>query len=103
MAKIIEWTPTAQHNIEQITFFYQPLSSLYTAKLIRLLKASIDLLETNPQLGFVEPLLESCLVCFRSLVVGYYKIVYWIDRDIIYIAHIFDCRQSPDKLKEIAN
>ncbi|WP_455638606.1 type II toxin-antitoxin system RelE/ParE family toxin [Parabacteroides sp.] len=103
MAKRIEWTPTAQSNVEQITFFYKPLSQSYTTKLIRLIKASIDLLETNPQLGFVEPLLESCPACFRSLVIGYYKIVYWIDKETIYIAYIFDCRQSPDKLKEIPN
>lgn len=100
MAKRIEWTPTALYNMEQITFFYKPLSLAYTTKLIRLIKSSIDLLETNPQLGFVEPLLESCPICFRSLVVGYYKIIYWIDRDIIFIAHIFDCRQNPDKLSQ---
>lgn len=100
MAKIIEWTPTAQLNMKQITFFYKPLSPIYTTKLIRLIKSSIDLLEANPQLGFVEPLLECCQICFRSLVVGYYKIVYWINKENIYIAHIFDCRQNPDKLSQ---
>lgn len=101
MAKRIRWVSTSRSDIKQIACFYTPLSQPYTTKLIQLLMASIDLLETNSQLGFVEPLLESCPVCYRSLVVGYYKIIYWIDREIIYIAHIFDCRQSPDKLKEI--
>jgi len=35
----------------------------------------------------------------RYLIEGNYKIVYWIDVDIISIATVFDCRMDPKNLK----
>ncbi|MCD4833189.1 MAG: hypothetical protein K8R31_05275 [Bacteroidales bacterium] len=35
------------------------------------------------------------------LVVGNYKIIYWIEDNYIKIATIFDCRQNPEKFKKV--
>lgn len=47
----------------------------------------------------IEPLLQERKEVFRSLVVRKnYKVIYYIQNTIIYIADIWDCRQDPDRL-----
>ena len=64
----------------------------------------IERLQTFPQMAAVEPLLINEPQTFRSLVIrNHYKAIYYIEKDIIYIAAVWDCRQSPksneDKIK----
>ena len=68
-------------------------------KKVKDLKHYADLLADNPLLGFYEQALSSEPQGFRSLVHELYKIIYFIEDDIIYISAIFDCRQNPDKLR----
>jgi hypothetical protein len=52
-------------------------------------------------MGTVEPLLWEFAEEYRYLVVGNYKLVYYIDCETaIYIVAVFDCRQNPEKLKK---
>lgn len=56
----------------------------------------------HPYLGFKEPILTDNPKEYRSLVEGYYKIIYCIENEqYIRIVTIFDCRQSPDKLNKL--
>ncbi len=60
----------------------------------------------NPEagVGHIEPLLEEFPQNFRCLVdVPNYKIIYWIDGDIIKIATVFDCRQRPQIMYHLIN
>lgn len=58
------------------------------------------LLNGNPYLGPVEPLLAERVQSYRSVVVGKLnKMVYYIDKDtVIYIVAFWDCRQEPTAL-----
>ena len=63
-----------------------------------------DLLESNPCLGPVEPLLAQKSKPYRSVVLNHLnKIVYYIKGDIIRIAAFWDTRREPkaqaDRLK----
>ena len=63
-----------------------------------------DLLESNPCLGPVEPLLAQKSMPYRSVVLNHLnKIVYYIKGDTIRIAAFWDTRREPkaqaDKLK----
>ncbi|MFM8849004.1 MAG: hypothetical protein ACKOE5_01225, partial [Cytophagales bacterium] len=40
-------------------------------------------------------------VAYRRLIMGYFKIVYYVDGESVYITSIFDTRQDPEKLKTI--
>lgn len=46
----------------------------------------------------VEELLKHRKECFRSLVEGNYKIIYYVVNDTIYVATLWDCRQNPIRL-----
>jgi len=56
------------------------------------------LLQSNPYLGSVEPLLADFPDCFRSIVVNRLnKIVYYVEDDTIHIADFWDTRREPKK------
>lgn len=64
----------------------------------------LDLLESNPCLGPVEPLLAQKTKPYRSVVLNHLnKVVYYIKDDTIRIAAFWDTRREPkaqaDKLK----
>ena len=54
-----------------------------------------------PFLGQKEDLLEFRIEGFRYLVEGNYKIINWIDNDVVRIYSLFDTRQNPEKLKNL--
>lgn len=62
-----------------------------------------DRLALFPQMGEVVDLLSERMKCYRSLIEGNYKIIYYEENNIVNIALIWDCRQNPlrllDKLK----
>jgi plasmid stabilization system protein ParE len=55
------------------------------------------LLEQTPRIGQKEEMLLHLNKEIRYLIEGNYKIVYWIDQDVISIATVFDCRMDPKK------
>lgn len=61
------------------------------------------LLENNPHLGAVEPLLSDLPVMYRSIVVNRLnKLVYWINEDTIEIVAFWDTRREPrEQAKEV--
>ena len=55
------------------------------------------LLQSNPGMGKKEPLLEKEPEGYRSIVVHQnYKLVYYVESDIIYIVDLWDTRREPD-------
>lgn len=59
------------------------------------------LLKENPYMGMSECKLLHREKEYRSLVEGDYKIIYYIEGEIIYITALWDCRQEPCKLTKI--
>ena len=85
------WTAKAKEDLKEITKYYKKEVSINMAhKKVKDLKHYAD---------FYEQALSSEPQGFRSLVHEHYKIIYFIEDDIIYISAIFDCRQNPDKLR----
>ena len=61
-----------------------------------------DTLLTFPQAGKIETVLEDCSHCYRSFVVcKHYKLIYRIDKEIIKIVAVWDCRQNPNRLNKL--
>ncbi len=56
-----------------------------------------------PQMAPIESLLEDRDKVYRALVVDKYKIVYYVENNIIYIAAVWDCRQNTEKLRKRIN
>lgn len=61
----------------------------------------IERLRSFPEMAAIEPVLDNEPQKFRALVVKHnYKVIYYIQRDTIYIAAIWDCRQNPKTNKK---
>jgi plasmid stabilization system protein ParE len=100
----IEWQPEAIENVKKIYTFYLSKDERVANKILVDINVSVERLAIFPRLAAKEPLLAECEVDFRSLVVRrLFKVVYYIDEqnDKIAIITVFDCRQDPQKLKEI--
>ncbi|MFT4681801.1 MAG: toxin ParE1/3/4 [Granulosicoccus sp.] len=58
-------------------------------------------LAVYPEMGQIEPVLESLNLGHRRIIEGHFKIVYRINasEETIYVTDIFDSRQDPKKVK----
>lgn len=96
------WTETALNNLENIFEYYKYKASVRVArKLVKGLVKSTIQIQNSPKIGKKEELLTDRKFDYRFLVVGNYKIIYWIDDNYIKISTVFDCRQNPDKIRKV--
>lgn len=101
MEIIIKWSELAENQLHDIFDYYYLKANLRIAKkIVKQIIQKVDYLYSNPKLGTKESLLEKYSQEFRYLVEGNYKIIYWIDENIITIAAVFDCRQNPTKMEK---
>ena len=96
------WTQTALNHLEDIFEYHKYNASINIArKLVKKLVDSTIQLQKSPKIGRVEELLKHRKYEYRFIVVGNYKIIYWVEDNLIKIAAVFDTRQNPEKIKKI--
>lgn len=101
MVKEIRWSAKAEQQLTNILLYYHyETGNKFALRLLDKIMHITELLLTNPKLGFVEPRLQIFSREYRSVIEGYYKIIYQEKTDYIKIIAIFDCRQNPDKLSQ---
>lgn len=93
--------PLAEADFDKIHIFYLEKNHTVAAKICNAILDEMEILEKFPKAGSVEPLLDGLPKIFRSLVVcnGLFKVIYFLEGEIIYVTHIWCCRQSPKELK----
>ncbi len=94
------WTDQANKSLD---FIMTCSGSFYTKALLRRLNTSIkqaeNILATNAYAGALEPLAEGREYEYRHIVLCKpFKLIYFIAENSIYIADIWDTRQSPQTL-----
>jgi hypothetical protein len=87
------------YDLYTIICIFRQAKELQTKFRMPLLIKLFFLLEQAPRVGQKEELLTHLNKEIRFLIEGNYKIVHWIDENIVSIATVFDCRQNPQKLK----
>lgn len=98
MVSEIVWSKQAEEQFTEILlYFHFKDEDGYAFRLLEKITHTTGLLLTHPYLGFIDPWLISSSKRYRSLIEGHYKITYYIENDRIWIAAIFDTRQSPEK------
>ena len=96
------WSDTALLQLQDIFDYYKLNASPAIARrLVKFLIESTILLESNPKLGTIEPLLSERPFEYRYLVRKNYKIIYRFNDNLVRIISVFDCRQDPEKINEI--
>lgn len=100
MEIVVVWSDTAIEELRAIyDYLYFQANKIVADKISNAIVDKTILLEQTPRIGQKEQILAHLNKEIRYLIEGNFKIVYWIDRDIISIATVFDCRMDPKKLK----
>ncbi len=103
MEVIIKWSAISERQLREIFKYYSTeANQVITRKVIAGIINRVSILKNNPLAGHKEELLSNYPEEFRYLVEGNYKIIYWITNNIITVASVFDCRQNPEKMKNIS-
>lgn len=102
MAVKVLWSDTALTQLQDIFEYYSfKASNAVARKVIKgIVKKSI-LLEANPLIGTIEPLLAARPFEYRFIVEKNYKVIYRFNDSIAYVVAVFDCRQNPEKIKRL--
>lgn len=100
MEIVVIWSDTAIEELRDIyDYYYYRASKRIADNLVNAIVDKTLLLELTPRSGKKEVLLAHLQKEIRYLINGNYKIVYWIEENIVTIATVFDCRQNPEKLE----
>jgi toxin ParE1/3/4 len=100
MEIIVVWSDSAIEELRNIyEYYYSKASKRVADKITNSIVDKTIMLEITPRMGQKEELLAHFKQEIRYLVQGNYKIVYFIEENIVSIATVFDCRQDPIKLK----
>jgi toxin ParE1/3/4 len=96
----IEWSELSIKQLNDIFNYYSLKASPRIAKkIVTKIVDRVEIVLKNPLSGPKEELLREMSEDFRYLVESNYKIIYWIEDEVITIASVFDCRQNPEKMK----
>ena len=90
----ILWTNNAKVNLGQIR-------KTHSKSIVLKINLRTKDLLIFPLMGQKEEFLFDYKEEFRYLVEGNFKIIYWINEEIIRISAVFDTRQNPEKLKNL--
>jgi toxin ParE1/3/4 len=100
MEIVVVWSDVAIEELRSIyDYLYFQASKRVADKISNAIVDKTLLLEQTPRVGQKEEMLAHLNKEIRYLIEGNYKIVYWIDENLVSIATVFDCRQNPHKLK----
>jgi len=100
MEIVVVWSDGAIEELRTIyDYLYFNVSKKVADKISNAIVDKTLLLEQSPRVGQKEELLVHLNKEIRYLIEGNYKIVYWIDDEIISIASVFDCRMNPKEIK----
>lgn len=100
MEYIIKWMPVAQLDLDEIYQFYLRKSEQVAIDIWNRLLDSTDPLKIFAYAGPVEPLLAHREKEYHSLVVEkHFKLIYYVEENVIHIAAVWDTRKNPEYLK----
>jgi toxin ParE1/3/4 len=96
----IFWTKIALNNLKKVHKFYVKNADKEVAdQIVDEIFQTVKTLEHSNFIGQEEEDLKHLKSGHRYLVIGHNKIVYKLKSKKIYITHVFDTRQNPEKLK----
>ncbi len=97
----IRWFPEAAKDLERIYEYYAPKSLRAATVMYNNVFEKVEILKSHPQIAAIEPLLSDLPQSYRSLVVEKkFKVIYYIEDNMVSIARVWDCRQDPEKLRK---
>lgn len=97
----IIWSIKAKREIKHIVEYIDYMfGRTYSNDFYNGLEHWTKQLEKYPEIGFPEPLLADKIIHYRSIIFSKHnKLIYYIHKDTIRIADVWDMRRSPENLQ----
>jgi len=95
----IKISENAEKHLDSIFNFIYSVNERAAIDTYNIILDEIDFLAKQPKMAAKEWLLEEFPREYRSLVVKKkYKVIYFIEDEIVHISAVWDCRRNPDTL-----
>ena len=93
--RVVRWTVPARNDLVEAHSYLRERNPAAAAEFARRIRTAIENLGSFPRSGArlkSVPLRGE----YRSLVLDYYRLIYRLDAEALFIMRIWDCRQDPD-------
>ena len=99
----VKFTDKAIAHLENIVdIFLEYAGERYAVKFSRLVDEKLSKLQRFPYTGFIEPLLVGRKYQYRATIIyENYKMVYYVEGDVIWVVAFWDMRMNPERLRNI--
>ena len=99
----VKFTDKAIAHLERILDVHLEYSGELSAiKFGKLVDEKLKDLTRFPYTGFPEPLLAKRKKLFRATILkSHYKMIYYVEDDVIWVAAFWDTRMNPDRLRRL--
>lgn len=97
----LQWLPPALTQLREIERYYRGHGGTKAVKTqLSPIMESVNLLPAHPYLGKEDPMFKE-IKPYRYLVCGDYRVYYYLELNVIYIAALWDMRRNPSGLTEV--
>ena len=100
----IKWTEPARKDVNEIIEYIYKTNQNYALKIYDMIEENVKKLDMYPELFRIVPELEKYgYLIYREIIVEYWRIMYKIENNYVYIMVVIDARRNLEDilLKEI--
>jgi addiction module RelE/StbE family toxin len=91
----IKWAAPAREDLNDIIEYIYQTNINYAVKVLDKIEKAVNKLDMFPRRGRIVPELEKYgYMLYREIIVDYWRIVYKIENDIVYIMVVIDGRRN---------
>jgi plasmid stabilization system protein ParE len=95
----IKWAAPARDDLNEIIEYIAQTDIAYAVKVLDKIELAVKNLDMFPKRGRVVPELESYgYILYREIIIDYWRIMYKIENDIVYIMVIIDGRRNVEDI-----
>jgi plasmid stabilization system protein ParE len=95
----IKWAAPAREDLNEIIDYISLTNIRYAVKVLDKIEVAVKKLDMFPKRGRVVPELENYgYTLYREIIVDYWRIMYKIENDIVYIMIVIDGRRNIEEI-----
>ena len=95
----IKWAAPAMNDLDEIVEYIAQPNITYAIKILDKIEQAVKKLDISPKRGRTVPELERYgYILYREIIVDYWRIMYKIENDIVYIMVIIDGRRNVEDI-----
>jgi len=92
---IVKWTEPAREDVNEIIEYISRTNISYTVKILDKIEVAVKNLDSFPERYRIVPELEKYgYFLYRDIVIEYWKIIYKIENNLVYIMLVIDSRRN---------